>query len=99
MKTQQPFDIWFEYPMSENILIKLTARVQLHHSDPYYVISDFFLQKTAAGKPMLPEISIKALRRENGISWVHTDSGKETILSMTIGKAIEAYGNTEVAEN
>jgi hypothetical protein len=40
-----------------------------------------------------------AIKKGNTISWVHTDSLKETILSTAIGKAIEATNSFEITSN
>jgi len=97
MKPAISFDVDFDYALSENITLGLTANVQLHHSTPHYSITNFHFKKSPNGAPLLPDIEIMAVKRKDGISWVHTDSCKETILSSAVGKAIEAKNNVEIA--
>ncbi len=97
MKTDISFDVSFDYTLSENITLHLSANVQPQHSTPHYTISNFHFQESLTGKPLLNDIDIMAIKKENGISWVHTDSRKETMLSAAIGKAIEEKINVEFA--
>ena len=66
--------------------VDLLADVELHHSQPYYIIRNFKTigRGTSSG---LPEIRLK---RVKGL-WVHTDSGKVSDLGNAIGQAIDAY--------
>ena len=97
MKTETSFSVNFHYSLSENITVNLTANVQLRHSEPNYLVTDFHFRNNPDGSALLPDISIIAIRNESGLSWVHTDSRKETRLSIAVGAAIEAMGNVEVA--
>lgn len=84
---EQPYKIAFDFALDNSkIVIPLTATVELHHSDPYYVISDFKSQKQREGT-VFPDIKIK--RKTGG--WVHLEGEKETHLSEAIGKAIDVY--------
>lgn len=96
MKPQASFNIDFDYALSQSVIIQITASVQLHRSVPHYHISNFHFKENPGGHSLLPDIDIMAVKEENNITWVHTDSFKETILSMAIGKAIEATGNFEI---
>jgi hypothetical protein len=89
------FDVNFDYALSENITISLTANVQLLHSTPHYLVSNFHFDKNPGGAPLLNDINIIATRKKGKISWIHVDSRKETVLSMAIGKAIEARNMVE----
>jgi hypothetical protein len=89
MKQNISFDVDFDYALSENITIRLTANVQLHHSIPHYVVSNFRFKNNPQGSPLLDDVNIVAISNKKGISWVHADSRKETVLSMAIGKVIE----------
>jgi hypothetical protein len=95
MKEDVSFDVDFDYTLSENITIPLTADVQLLHSTPHYVISNFHFKNNPGGNSLLNDINIIAIKSKKGISWVHTDSRKETMLSIAIGKAIEEKGLVE----
>lgn len=97
MEPLKAFEINFEYPLATQIKVHLTANVQLHHSDPYYVVSGFHLQQQKSNHHLLPDIHIKAIQTKESISWVHIDSGKETVLSNFAGKAIEAMGQVEIS--
>ena len=98
MKDDISFDVDFDYTLSEKISINLTAKVQLQHSSPHYLVSDFYFKNNPDGSPPLNDINIVAIKKKNGISWVHADSRKETILSMAIGKAIEEKGLAETED-
>lgn len=95
MKQNISFDVDFDYALSENITIRLTANVQLCHSTPHYVISGFHFKNNPLGSPLLDDVDIMAISNKKGISWVHVDSRKETVLSMAIGRAIETKTEVE----
>lgn len=98
MKENISFDVTFDYALSENITINLTANVQLLHSTPHYVVSNFHFKNNPGGDPLLNDINIIAVRKKGKISWIHVDSRKETVLSMAIGKAIEAKNLVEFGD-
>ena len=84
---QYSHKIAFDFALGNSTLvIPLTATVELHHSDPYYMVRDFRTSRQKEGS-VFPDIQI---RRKSGI-WVHVDSEKETNLSEAIGKAIDKY--------
>ena len=89
----QPFKIKFDFPVaSSNLTVSLKATVELHHSDPYYVVKDFYFDETAPGKEypsVLPEQEIKSIRKGRKKTWVHRDSERESLLSVKIGEAID----------
>jgi hypothetical protein len=73
-----------------NLVILLTAEVELHHSRIYYVVKNFRTANPST-RPVLPNIEI---RKVNGI-WVHRDSEKETDLSIAAGNAIDQHERTD----
>lgn len=75
------FDIQLE---KTPVFLHLTAQVELHHSDPYYVISNFRTAHQKEGS-ILPPLKI---RKKQG-KWVHLDTGRPTQLSEVVGKAID----------
>jgi len=92
------FNIIFCYVVSPEFQIDMNAEVQLHHSDPHYVIRNISNNLEATHIPVLPDISIKAIRSGNEeITWVHTDSERQTILSRVVGKAIEKAVKVEIS--
>jgi len=99
MNTNTTFSIDFDYALSDSILIRLTATVQPQHSVPHYLVTNFHFKSHPGESPALPDISLVALRREGSISWVHTDSRKETLLSVAVGKAIERMDSVEFAND
>lgn len=99
MKKDISFNVDIDYALSENIMLNLIANVQLHHSVPHYLITDFHLKKNPGKKAIMPDIKIMALQHTNGISWVDVDSCKETVLSMSAGKAIENKTEIEIAHS
>ena len=90
---KQPFEIIFDFPLADpDFIISLNATAELHQSDPYFVVDNFHLatSKAKMDEPsILPAQEIKLVREGSGKIWVHKDSGRETKLSMAIGKAIE----------
>ena len=80
------YTVRFEFPVdAARLNVILEADVQEHHSDTYYVVSNFRIPGHG-NRPALPSIKI---RRQNDV-WVHTDSGQATDLSAAVGRAIEA---------
>lgn len=97
MNPEKTFEITFNYPLSNDLQIRLNALVELHHSDPFYIISGFHLRQHNSQRPLLPDIKIQALQTPDGVSWVHADSQQESLLSDAAGKAIEALGDIEIS--
>jgi hypothetical protein len=89
----RPFEIDFDFPVaSSNLKIPLMATAEIHHSDPYYVVHDFYVANNKNNKAhhsVLPDQQIKRIRRNGTFTWVHKDSEKESELSIAIGTAIE----------
>jgi hypothetical protein len=80
------YTIAFNFPVEDSrLVVPLTADVNVHHSEIFYVISNF---RTGSDRKtsVLPDITIK---KKNG-RWVHLDSEKESHLSAEVGKHIEA---------
>ena len=89
----KPFKIKFDFPVANSDLtISLEATVQLHHSDPYYMVQDFYFDQPLPGKAypsVLPPQELKIIWRGQSKVWVHRDSERESLLSEKIGAAIE----------
>lgn len=82
------YDIRFDFRLeTARLNIILEASVEEHHSDPYYIVSNFHIPGQG-DRVILPPITIRKAKGE----WVHTDSGKATALSAAAGRAIEARG-------
>ena len=90
---KQPLEIIFDFPLAApDFIISLKATAELHHSDPYWVVDNFHsVDKTVKEdhSSIFPTQEIKLNERGSSGSWVHRDSGRETVLSVAIGKAIE----------
>ena len=89
----KPFEIKFDFPLAHSdLIVSLKATAELHHSDPYYVFDDFRFAGSR-GRPRTPSIlprqEIKLIGRGRQKVWVHKDSERESLLSITMGKAIE----------
>jgi hypothetical protein len=97
MKPETSFNIDFDYMLSENTPIELSATVQLQHSVPHYYATNFHFKNNPHTHSLLSDIDIMAIKAKDGIKWVHTDSCKETLLSAAVGKAIEAKGYIEIS--
>jgi hypothetical protein len=89
----KPFEIKFDFLVADSRMrISLRARAEVHHSEPYYVVSDFSLEKDHDVRhypSILPDQHIKRLNRQGVCMWVHKDSERESLLSMAIGQGIE----------
>lgn len=90
---RKPFEIKFDFPVAlSDLKISLTATVEIHHSEPYYVIHDFYFadsERSNWSHSVLPKQEIKRIKRNGSFVWVHKDSLKESELSLAIGKGIE----------
>lgn len=90
---KQQFEINFDFPVAHSdVKILLRATVELHHSDPYYVVHDFRYDGKGDRQnrlSILPSQEIRYLKKAKEGSWVHCDSDRESLLSLAIGKAIE----------
>jgi hypothetical protein len=83
------YSIDFNYQLEDSkIIVPLTAEVEKHHSAPYYLIKNFKAGSSIQAS-ILPDLTIKKKKGR----WVHLDSGKESQLSMLIGKSIERLEN------
>ena len=90
----RPFEINFDFPVaSTNLKISLSATAEMHHSDPYFVVHDFYLANSNRSndrQSVLPDQEVKRIRKNGTYHWVHKDSEQTSDLSIAIGKGIEA---------
>ena len=91
---KKPFEIAFDFALAHSeLVIPLKATAQLHHSEPYYVVENFHIVG-AAPRPdeisIIPSQEVKRIKRNGKPIWVHRDSERESVLSLAIGKAIDA---------
>ena len=95
---KRTFDITFDFSLSSSdFVVRLRAKAEEHHSIEYYVVTDFHPVNAAINSKQpssLPRQEIRRMKNSNGHSWVHCDSGKETMLSIAIGKAIDELTGT-----
>jgi len=89
----RPFEIKFDFPVaSSDLKISLNATAELHHSEPYYKVRNFYLtngEKNNEHHSVLPDQEIKQIKRNGSYVWVHKDSERESDLSIAIGAGIE----------
>ena len=89
-----PFEIKFDFPVaSSDLKISLNATAELHHSEPYYLVHNFYLKdnkKNEDHHSVLPDQQIRRVKRNGSYVWVHRDSEKESELSIAIGAGIES---------
>jgi|SRR6185436_15649353 len=99
----RPFEINFDFPVaSSNLKISLNATVEIHHSEPYYVVHDFYLANNKRDNEhhsVLPAQEVKRIKRDDSYVWVHKDSEQTSELSIAIGTAIEAVLGDNELEN
>ena len=95
----RPFEIKFDFPVaSSDLKICLNATVELHHSEPFYLVHNFYLtdsQKNKDHHSILPDQQIRRVKRNGSYVWIHKDSEKESHLSIAIGEAIESRLSTQ----
>lgn len=89
----RPFEVRFDFPVaSSNLKISLNATVKPHHSEPYFVVHNFYLannKNDQSHHSILPDQEIKRIKRDGSFVWVHKDSEKESELSLAIGAGLE----------
>jgi len=89
----KPFEIKFDFPVADSTLkISINAIASLHHSEPYYLVTDFHLEKEkhpTAQYSIFPDQEIKYVKHNSSGAWVHKDSERESLLSLAIGEGIE----------
>ncbi len=69
-------EIEFMFSLDEaRLVIQLSADVEVHHSDLFYVVKN--IRPKGRAIELLPEIAIKKIRSR----WVHVDSEKESSLA------------------
>jgi hypothetical protein len=99
LKAMRPFEISFDFPVaSSNLKISLNATAEIHHSEPYFVVQDFYLannKKNNEHHSVLPVQEIKRIKRGGSFLWVHKDSEEPSELSIAIGNGIEAILNDD----
>ena len=90
---EQPFSIHFKYPFKDrDFSIALIGNATLHHSTPYYIISNIRFAKHPGGPlDALPEVKVQQREISGEQVWVHMDTQKESELSRLIGEAIERH--------
>lgn len=99
----RPFEINFDFPLaSSNLKISLHATAEVHHSEPYYVVHDFYLADSKINNEhhsVLPAQEVKRIKRDGSYVWVHKDSERTSELSIAIGKGIEEVLTKDELEN
>ena len=87
---ERSFIITFDFEISPSRYMRLNAEVEMHVTESYYIIHNISNSYNPVNIPVIPDITIKAVRNhKGGIIWVQIDSGTETMLSSIVGKAIE----------
>jgi len=99
----RPFEINFDFPVaSSNLKISLNATAEKHHSEPYFVVHDFYLshnRRNNGHHSVLPAQEIKRIQRDGSHLWVHKDSEQVSELSIAIGEAIEGVLTNDELED
>lgn len=90
---KESFRINFKYPFKEkDVSIELTGNVTVHHSTPFYTISNIrFTNRPEGPYDTFPEIKLQQRDLQGEKVWVHFDTQKESQLSHILGKAIEDH--------
>lgn len=95
----RPFEVKFDFPVaSSNLKISIKATAKLHHSEPYFVVHNFYLasnKNDQSDHSILPDQEIKRIKRDGCFVWVHKDSEKESELSLAIGAGLETVLSKE----
>lgn len=69
--------------------IPIQADAEFFPSEEYFLIKGFRVSGHNNSSDIIPAVTIKRLAVEEGNTWVHIDSDKESHLSKAIGSAIE----------
>ena len=95
---KQSFVIRFEFwLLNSDKLLTMEAIARPDKTEHSYLIHSFHNSPKLQGdqisneKLVTPYICIRRIERDGQKVWVHGDSGKETIISAAIGKAIESH--------
>jgi hypothetical protein len=82
------YSITFDFNLKPaGLKIPLMAEVELHLSEPHYFVKNIRVKGLKDNVPVLPNVDLKKI----GGRWVHSESEKESELSIGIGAAIDAY--------
>lgn len=94
---EKSFAIEFDFPLERSAqTLRMKALARLHHSTPYYVVQSFHLADSKpGGLPVLPPVEIELADQAGTKVWVHRNSGRSSLLSLVLGKAIEESGNLQ----
>lgn len=88
-----PLEIKFDFPLAySDLTISLRATAEIHCSETFFLVDNFHFSVAKPGKrdlSILPAQEIKQITRGDSKVWVHRDSGRESLLSIAIGEAIE----------
>jgi len=101
----RPFEIKFDFPVaSSKLKISLSATAELHHSEPFFVVHNFYLTNNKSvtdhhHHSVLPDQEIKRIKRDGVYVWVHRDSKKESELSFAIGAVLESILSNDELNN
>ena len=91
---EKPLQISFDFPLTHSDrTISTTAMATLHHSEPYYIIDDFYFsgQKRSVNQlRLLPKQEIKRLKTGSSYTWVDRETERESLLTHVMGNAIDA---------
>lgn len=90
------FHINFIYALSDNIIVNMKACVKCNYMQTCYVITGLQIINKDIATSFDNEIKIRPLMQDGHVIWLHVHSLRTSILSMAIGKAIEAKGYTEL---
>lgn len=92
------FHINFTYALSDNIIVKLKAVVSCNYMETCYVVTGLQIINKNIATCFDNEIKIRPVMQDGHVTWLHIHSLRTSILSMAIGKAIEAKGYTELLD-
>lgn len=96
MIMRKPFVIEFDFPLENtSVKIHLRAITEPNAKENSFLVHSFCSSSVVSEDPrkfLLPCQHIMYVNNQGTRNWVHTDSQKETLLSMAIGEAIEKLG-------
>ncbi|HMI63346.1 MAG TPA: hypothetical protein VK518_20660 [Puia sp.] len=82
--------ITFAFNTDKAFTIQLEAEVELPGSIPYYQVKNIHHAGNHHKDPIIPDILLKCVEKQDKRIWVHTDSNMPSDLSIAVGSVLES---------
>ena len=81
--------IQFAYCADKVFTVRLEAEVELPDAFPYYQVKNIHLADHGRKDPVIADVIIKCIMKNDRRTWVHADSQLSSDLSCSIGASLE----------